>query len=252
MLKNKFIELDMIEHGTGISYFDSTNCSLLKNMLKVCIEFFVGFIFNRVAYYKIRRRYITDCKKSSISRYYNNEKLKSKYISLCIKDNVVDLINKYFLEYKKTYPSEYQELEKIKEKSLRFDHIFVYGPVDVIGLDVYGEFLSRQLNEQGINKNSSFFIIKNHLRDKGEFSGFFDALGFNSYELAGDINKYLPMEMILHFFDKAILLSSYSSSVAYSKWWLDRDAIFTDIPDQSLRSFLRKEYAGVLDIFENM
>ena len=252
LLKNKFIELDMIEHGTGCSYFDSTNRSFLKNMLKVCIEFFVGLIFNRVAYCKIRRKYITDCKNSSISRYYNNEKLKSKYISLCIKDEVLDLIDNYFLEYKKIYPSEYQELEKIKGKLLNFDHIFVYNPVDVIGLDVYGEFLSAQLNEQGINKNSSFFIIKKHPRDKGEFSAFFDSLGFNSYELAGDINKYLPMEMILYFFDKAILFSSYSSSVVYAKWWLDRDVIFTDIADQSLRSFLRKEYKGVLDIFENV
>jgi len=249
-LKKKFIKVVVMEHGAS-SYRVKAKRSFIKTAIKTGVELFAGFIYDRVAHCKVKGRYLTDCGESGVFLDCDDKKLVVSYKSFCIKDEVQELIKNYLLRYEKMCPFDYEELEKINEISLKYDNVYVYSPAELIDLDAYGDFLAYQLEDKQIDKKKSFFIIKRHPRDKGEYLASFESLGYKSYELNGDINKYLPMEIILFFFKKSILFSSYSTSILYARCWLDRRVLFSDIQDASLRTCYLNEYKSLYKFFKS-
>ena len=66
------------------------------------------------------------------------------------------------------------------------------------------------------------------------------------------MNKYIPIEVLLFFFNNDKAFGSYSSTHLYSNWWLNKKSIFAEVKNSSIQNILVSEYSSVYEDFKNL
>jgi hypothetical protein len=253
LLDNYYLKVNYIEHGVSAYNINLTLNSYnvketLKGYFRFCLKYLYCLFYKKPAIVFIGMKYLTDGNQCEPIKKFR--KTHANYKSIDCSKDIKILFQRYFKVLEVEYSDCYQELLDLEQEFRKHKNVYLYLPDDTSVIDNFETRFRKQIEKHNINAKDSIFLIKNHPRDSADFSQYFSNSDLSVRTLKMDLNKYLPAEMLLLFFNNIILFSTYSSTVAYSKWWLNKNFIFYDIEDSNLRSFTRNEYKGIIDLFD--
>ena len=243
-LYRKNVDLSYVEHGAA-SYRIGETKKNWKYFIKLLYSKFSSIDPNL----KANSIYISDNKMSLKSKNFAKKNIGITPISLNLQQDIKEVFNDFLKIYKKEKSEEFKELQFIKKK---YHNIFIYMPSNFVPNNEYSEYLKNQISQID-NKNDAVFLIKPHGNDmKREYSDYFKDLNLLSINFEKKMNKYIPIEVLLFFFNNATAFGSYSSTHLYSNWWLNKKSIFTEVKNSSIQNILVSEYSSVYEDFKNL
>jgi hypothetical protein len=192
--------------------------------------------------------FLSDGKMSNLTKDHKNNINKYQINSINLKKEIKEVFDYFIQNFKLEYPKAFLELLNIKKK---YGSFYIYLPTSMVEEGSYSEYLKKQILQNKKIKKQNIFLIKPHSNDsKRDYSKFFKELKINSIQFEEDVNKFIPSEILLYFFEKSIIIGSYSSTHLYSNWWLNRKTIFTEVKDFLIEKRNRQEYKSTLNDFK--
>ena len=233
----KNIDLTYIEHGAA---------SYKVGEIKKNWKYFLKALYSKFSTVDLNLRansiYLSDNKMSFKNKKFEKENVGISPISLNLQQEIKEVFSNFLKIYKKEKSEEFEELQLIKEK---YKNIYIYMPTTLVSNNDYNKYLENQISK--IDEiNNSVFLIKPHGNDtEREYSDYFKNLNLSSIKFKKKINQYIPIEILLFFFNNSIAFGSYSSTHLYSNWWLDKKSVFSEVKNSSIQNILIKEYSAV-------
>ncbi len=237
--KKKF-NVSFLEHGAA-SYRSGFQKRDFRYFLKGIISKFSTLSLN----IKVNSIYLSD----NCNSYRSQEKVSNnngvKAISCDLSSDIKKLYYKFILNFKEKFPEAYDELVFIRNKS-KHQKMFIYMPTaEMISNKGYYQYLQDQLNQFESDKNS-FFLIKPRGDDiYRDYLNYFNLLGLEAVTFKEEVNLCIPVEFLTMFFESSTMVSSYSSSHLYIRWWLGKKTIFTEVKNHPVNKYLVNEYNAV-------
>lgn len=251
-------ELHLLEHGASMYKMNFLNSpdNIYKKLRRILLSPLKGLVYPLIKRHTTfnsfspQKVYLTDCGESYAAKKLNDSDSNVEIISIDCKDIVKKNFVNFEKIYSQEYPDDYKEISVIKNQMKKYKNSYIYLPQDIVGLDEYDSYLKAQLAK--VNMDNSIFLIKKHTRDEGNYSTFFEDIGYKYIDITSRLNRYLPVEILLFLLDYPILVSSYSSSLLYAKWWLNQSPLFSEVVNSPYNSILMREYSGVYHDLQTM
>jgi len=239
-------DLSLIEHGAA-SYRSGIG---VERNWKYFIKAAYSALTNTNLNIKADSIYLSDNNRSFKVSSYKENKIGCRPISLDLGVNVRDLFKNFLLNYELECPEAYSELVEIKNT---YKYIYIYLPTGIVPDDEYDKYIKSQILQIDNLEDDAVFLIKSHNNDgKRKYFKYFKDLGLASVGFNVSINKYIPAEILLFFFPRSIVVSSYSSTHLYSNWWLNKKTIFAEVEDASVQDILTSEYRSVYEDLQSL
>ncbi|OGL41500.1 MAG: hypothetical protein A3C43_01240 [Candidatus Schekmanbacteria bacterium RIFCSPHIGHO2_02_FULL_38_11] len=250
LIKDRTAKLNIIEHSIQEYnlFYSMRNRYSPITLFRRCFDYFVGYRFMSRGTIPSRFVFLDGGRCHLIKK-----KQLEKNVSL-VSVNASDLIPKIFKhvekEYQKMFPKEYGEIVDINAQMNRFKNRYVYLPTAEVPPNEYNNYLEHQIKD--VSLNDSCVLIKNHPLDLNNYLGYFKKYDCKVFTMKYEINRFLPVELLMVMLNMPTLWGSYSSSLIYSYWWLGASPILSEVNSNSANQLLLKEYKRFVDDFHNI
>jgi len=232
-------KLAFIEHGAS-TYKLNSQSKGWRLYIKKLLTIFSNY--NYVA--KPDLFYLTD---GGMKKYQDKQKISS-HVSFNIQDRVEIIFSNFYKMLQKQEFEAYKELCFVRKIILK-KKLIIYLPNTAIDSYTINDYFNDQLGLCDIDPKNTFIIIKKHNRDKKNHLTYVKKIFPNCYEFKHSINKHLPAEFLLYFFDNSKLFGTYSSAHLYSYWWLNKIPLFVN-PENKYNVLFESEYRSTLIDFK--
>ncbi|MDD2714820.1 MAG: hypothetical protein PHW04_02880 [Candidatus Wallbacteria bacterium] len=222
----------LIEHGSGEYIYVKNRYRKKSSYLKLWLT----KIWNMIFQYECLSNY------SNLDTIYlcsELVKFNEELSLVCHVDTqkaFCKLADNFWENYKKKFPDEYSELNVIREELGKNKDNFYYLVSNEVDPMKYPDFIQYQ-KEKAALPEKGYYIIKSHpSNDENSYNEIYSCLG-TSVTVKQIINKYIPAEFLIYFFDKVTVIGSNSSTLLYVKTWMPHiPVIRTKIPDKIMIS----------------
>ena len=241
LVKNKKVELNIIEHGLQ-EYnllYSIKNYSNLMIRFKRFLDYLIGY--RHISRTIPSRFVLLDGKRCELLKKRQLDKRVS-LISIDASELIKKIAQHVENKFQSQYPNEYKEIDDIKRSMSLFQNRYVYLPTGEVPSINYGDYLENQVKD--ISMNNTCVLIKNHPADLNDYLECFEPYNCVVFSFKHKINRLIPLELLMVMLDMPTLWGSYSSALIYSYWWLDATPILSAVDSHAVNEIMLYEYKG--------